>query len=329
MAQASAERAARTNVPAERPNLPELSPERDELRRRHVGSSEVAALFDLSPHTTRLQLYLRKRGELPAELESDLSGNERVFWGVYLEPAIGQGIADRMGWSLRKVRRYVSHPAVAGMGCSPDFEIVQHPRGPGVLEIKTVDRAVFRRWEGGRPPIHFELQLQHQLACMGRSWGALGILIGGNELRVLPYLRHEGAIGRLEGEVERFWREVEEGRPPTPVYESDLETLRALYRDASRGSFLDLRGNQRARELCEEHAGAACAERAAQARKRAAEAELLDMIRQAETVWVDGFKITAGTVGAGNGSSGRSPYRSFRVSKNFFMREPDHGLDAG
>jgi putative phage-type endonuclease len=329
VANSSAERAAAVTLPADRPSIPGLSTERGELRRRHVGASEVAALFNLSPHTTRLQLYLRKRGELPPELDDDLSGNERVFWGVYLEPAIGQGVADRMGWSLRKVRRYVAHPTVAGMGCSPDFEIVHHPRGAGVLEIKTVDRAVFRQWEAGRPPIHYELQLQHQLACMGRSWGALAILIGGNELRVLPYLRHEGAIARLEREVGVFWREVEEGRPPSAAYESDLETLRALYRDATRGSFLDLRDNQRARELCEAHGAAAGEERAAQLRKRAAEAELLDLIRQAETVWVDGFKISAGTVGGGPVEYIRSPYRSFRISKSFFTRTRDHGSDAG
>jgi predicted phage-related endonuclease len=332
VAHQSAERAVADLAPANRPALAELPAERTELRRRHVGSSEVAALFNLSPHTTRLQLYLRKRGELPPELagaDAELDGNERIFWGVYLEPAIGQGVADRMGWSLRKVRRYVAHPGVPGMGCSLDFEIVQHPRGPGVLEVKTVDRATFRQWEAGRPPIHYELQLQHQLACTGRAWGALGILVGGNELRVVPYLRHEAAIARLEREVELFWREVDEGRPPAPVYEADLATLKALYRDAAGGSFLDLRDDQRARELCETYAAAADEERCVQLRKRAAEAELLDMIRQAETVWVDGFKISAGTIGGGPVAYERAPYRSFRISKSFFTRNRRHDIDPG
>src|SRR5436309_1087682 len=160
----------------------------------HVGSSEAAALFNLSPHLTRFELYLRKRGELP------------------------------------------------------------------------------------------ERQLQHQLACTGRLWGALGILIGGNELRVLPYERHEGAIRRIEREVPIFWSEVLEGRPPKPSYEADLRTLTTLYRHAARGSFLDLRGNDRARELCAAYLAANAAERAARARREIAKAELLELIGHAETV---------------------------------------------
>src|SRR5947209_16347929 len=105
-----------TPAPTGRPALasgvhPPDQPEHQELRDRHVGSSEAAALFNLSPHATRLELYLRKRGELPAP---DLSGNEAVRWGQYLEPAIGQGVAERMGWTVRKVHRYVTHPQVEG-----------------------------------------------------------------------------------------------------------------------------------------------------------------------------------------------------------------------
>jgi predicted phage-related endonuclease len=289
-----------------------MPPPHHDLRRLHVGSSEVAALFNLSPHATRLELYLRKRGELP---EPDLSAYEPALWGLALEAAIGQEIGERMGWAVRKVRRYVIHPAVPGMGCSMDFEIVNHRRGAGVLEVKTVDRLAFRNWQGGRPPIHYELQLQHQLACTRRDWGAIGVLVGGNELRITPYERHHGAIDRLEREVAVFWREVAEGRPPRPDYQADLATLCALHRHAAKGSFLDLRHSARARELCEEYTAAADAERAARQRREAAKAELLDLVRDAETVWVDGFRIAAGTVEGGSVNYVRDAYRTLRVNR--------------
>jgi putative phage-type endonuclease len=298
-----------------------LTPEHRELRRRHVGSSEVASLFNISPYATRLELYLRKRGELP---EPDLSAHEPALWGQALEGAIGQAVGDRMRWTVRKVRRYTSHPEVPGMGCSLDFEIVDHPRGAGVLEVKTVDRQVFRTWGDGRPPIHYELQLQHQLACTRRDWGAIGVLIGGNELRVVPYERHAGAITRLESEVPVFWREVQEQRPPRPDYQADLATLAALYRHAKPGSFLDLRRHARARELCREHLAAADAERAARQRREAAKAELLHLIGDAETVWLDGFKILAGTVEGGPVEYVREPYRSFRITPRPTARTPAH-----
>jgi predicted phage-related endonuclease len=305
--------------------LPTEPPFRD-LRRRHVGSSEVAALFNLSPHATRLELYLRKRGELP---EPDLSAYEPALWGLALEAAIGQAVGERVGWSVRKVRRYLAHPEVAGMGCSLDFEIVNHRRGAGILEIKTVDRRAFRDWQGGRPPIHYELQLQHQLACSRRTWGAIGVLVGGNELRVTSYERHHGAIARMEREVEVFWREVAEGRPPRPDYQADLATLAALYRHAAKGSFLDLRHSARMRQLCEEHTAAADAERAARQRRETAKAELLDLIRDAETVWADGFRISAGTVEGGPVHYVRDAYRSLRVSRIPTRRERENAGQPG
>jgi predicted phage-related endonuclease len=296
-----------------------------DLRRLHVGSSEVAALFNLSPHTTRLELYLRKRGELP---EPDLSAYEPALWGQALEAAIGQEIGARMGWAVRKVHRYVVHPSVPGMGCSMDFEIVNHRHGTGILEVKTVDRLAFRDWPGGRPPIHYELQLQHQLACTRRDWGAIGVLVGGNELRITPYERHQGAIARLETEVAVFWREVAEGTPPRPDYQADLATFCALYRHAAKGSFLDLRASSRARQLCEEYTAAADAERAARQRREAAKAELLDIIRDAETVWADGFRISAGTVEGAPINYVRDAYRCFRVRRTPSRRGPGLGPGA-
>src|SRR6185437_11795560 len=53
-------------------------------RKRHVGGSEVAALFGEHPHLTKFELWHRKAGSLP---DPDLSDNERVFWGQTLEPA--------------------------------------------------------------------------------------------------------------------------------------------------------------------------------------------------------------------------------------------------
>jgi len=312
---------ASTGRPVDATSLPA---ERRSERGRHVGSSEAAALFNLSPYVTRLELYLRKRGELP---ERDLSANEAVRWGQYLEPAVGQGVADRMGWTVRKVHRYHTHPEVAGMGCSLDFEVVSHERGAGILEVKTVDRLAFRGWEDGRPPIHYELQLQHQLACTGRLWGAIGVLIGGNELRVVPYERHEGAIRRIEREVPAFWREVLEGRPPKPDYASDLRTLTALYRHATRGSFLDLRGSSRVRELCARYVAACDAERTARRQRDSAKAELVELIGSAETTWADGYRISARTVAGGPVAYVREPYRGFRITRFGGRREREHAND--
>jgi predicted phage-related endonuclease len=57
-----------------------------DLRRRHIGSSEVAALFGLDERRTLFELWHQKAGHIP---EPDVEDDERVFWGTVLEPAIG------------------------------------------------------------------------------------------------------------------------------------------------------------------------------------------------------------------------------------------------
>lgn len=282
-----------------------------DLRRRHIGSSEVAALFGLDERRTLFELWHQKAGHLP---EPDLEDDERVFWGTVLEPAIGQGIAERSGWKIRKVRRYVEHPTIQGMGASLDYEIYGHPRGPGGLTIKNVDSLVARNWPDGLPPLRFELQVQHQLACLpSRTWGALGVLIGGNSLKIFEYERHPGAVAKIERAVEDFWRSIAEERPPEPDFDRDLPALEALYRSTTPGSVRDLRGHERLEELCAEYERARQDESAAERRKRAAKGAILSLIQDTETVFCEGFKILAPERLGGEVSYNREPYRDFRV----------------
>ncbi|HEX7186094.1 MAG TPA: YqaJ viral recombinase family protein [Thermoanaerobaculia bacterium] len=288
-----------------------LAAERVGVRRKFIGSSEVAALFGLDERRTLFELWHQKAGNIP---EPDPSDNQRVFWGTVLEPAIAQGIAGLKGWKIRKVRRYVEHPAVRGMGASLDFEIYGHPRGPAPLEIKNVDWMIARSWPDGLPPLRFELQVQHQLACLpNRPWAALGVLIGGNSPKVFEYPRHPGAIARIEHAVADFWESIEEDRPPAPDFDRDLPALEALYGKPRRGSVRDLRGDRRLEALCAAYELARGDETAAEKRKRAAKAEILSIIRDTETAFCDGFKILAPERPGGDVAYSRRPYRDFRV----------------
>ncbi|HKI00739.1 MAG TPA: YqaJ viral recombinase family protein [Thermoanaerobaculia bacterium] len=288
-----------------------LSAERIDIRSRNVGSSEVAALFGLDERRTLFELWHQKAGQIP---EPDASESERGFWGTVLEPAIAQGIAERRGWKIRKVRRYVEHPAVPGMGASLDFEIYAHPRGAAPLEIKNVDWTVAQDWPEGLPPLRFELQVQHRLACLpSRPWAALGVLIGGHQPEVFEYDRHPGAIARIEREVAAFWRSIEENRPPEPDFERDLPALEILYGTPRPGTVLDLRGDRRLEALCAQYESARVDKAVAEGRKRAAKAGILSVIRDAETAYCEGFKILAPARPGGEVSFHRKPCRDFRV----------------
>src|SRR5690606_1735645 len=216
-------------------------------RHKVVGASEVAALFGLSPFVTLYELWHRKAGDLP---EVDLSDNERVFWGTVLEPAIADGIATQTGWRMGLYRGHVQHATVEGMGCSPDCWVDHPERGDGLVQIKNVDAIVFAKWPRGEsgavePPMQYQLQVQHELACTGKSWGALAVLVGGNRLEIFEYSRHEGVIARIEAEVTKFWQSIRDGAEPQPDFARDLETIRALYGTALEGEVVDLSADPR------------------------------------------------------------------------------------
>lgn len=210
------------------------SPEWHALRGRHVGGSEIAALFDLPTGDrpaymlTRYSLWHIKAGNAPPPHVS----NPRTKWGLRIEQAIAEAVAEDQGWKIHK-GGYVSDPTTHGLGCTLDFIIspIEDEDGPGALETKNVDWMVHRRsWVDGEPPLHILLQLQHQLAATGYSWGCVAGLIGGNDLRLYRYKARPRLIADIRRRVTEFWRSIDEGREPeVDGSDSASAVLRALY----------------------------------------------------------------------------------------------------
>jgi hypothetical protein len=144
---------------------------------RRVGS---AALFDCSPYLTRFELWHRRKGNIDSP---DLSGVERVEWGLRLEPAIIAAAADRWGYQLEETPRRLSNGR--GLGGHPD-QLATDERGPGIIEIKTADWLVFKQW-GSEPPEHYLLQAIAYAGLAGRSWCDVLVLVGGNRLERFCY----------------------------------------------------------------------------------------------------------------------------------------------
>ena len=301
-----------------------------ELRAHHVGASETGALHGLDPYLTRYELWHRKVGSLP---EEDLSNNELVFWGTILEPAVAQGVRQKTGWNIRKIRTYWTSDSVPGMGASLDYEIVDHPNGPGVLQIKTTDRMAFRDWPDGAPPMRYELQVQHEIAVTGRKWGALGVLVGGNSLQIYERDRHDKAIESIERGVREFWESVHAGKEPDPEYDRDLDTLSQLYGWIVDIPTVDLSQDNQAVELCASYKQASAAKSAADKAQKAAKAELIHKIAKAHgdedfvksndpaIATIGDFKISMSEVGAKDIAYTRKPYRTFNVNEKKAKKE--------
>lgn len=204
------------------------------IRAKHVGGSEIAALFGVEQpyQLSHFALWQVKAGKIFAP---EVSG-KRILWGNRLETVIAECAADQEEWTISK-GRYHTDERTEGLGASIDFEIAAPgPRdgdvaGPGVLEVKNVDWMVHRsKWTGGEPPLHILLQLQHQLAATGYQWGAVAALVGGNELVVYRYTARPRLIADIRRKVAAFWQSIKDGKEPDlDGTQSTAEALRALY----------------------------------------------------------------------------------------------------
>lgn len=269
------------------------SPEWHAMRARNLGSSEVACLFDLAPEDTpgylksRYALWHIKKGNAPPLFQE----NPRIKWGVRLEAVIAEAAAEENKWSVQK-GGYFSDTQCAGLGASLDYVIDYDPdeKGPGVLEIKNVDWLVHKRSWDTEPPPHILLQLMHQLAATGYTWGAVVCLVGGNDLRTWRYKARPRLIEEIRRKVTEFWASIDEGRePPVDGSESASAVLAALIPMIEDDS-VDMRENN------EWSAGAHALFMAAEARK-AADAEY-DLAKNRVAQLLDGHKR-----GWGNGWS--------------------------
>lgn len=311
-------------------------------RKGFVGASEVASLFSLDlreggqkVYETRFELWARKSGTLGAA--GDFKGNERTMWGNHLEAGIAAGCASRFGWNVQNVHRYLLHPEVDRMGCSPDFEIVNHPLGPAWLEIKNVDRMVYNSWplvenaddpdfvcQAGmsyhhkrrEPPLRLQLQVQHQMACSRRYWSVLAMLVGGNELVAIPYPRVDVTIARIEAEIPIFWAEVDTGMPPPVDWAADARTIGRLYGYADPLKVRDFRSDIALLTLAREYHRLGEEIRERDARRAELKAQILSRIGDAAKVFLgEGFTISAPMVEGREINYFRKPYRTFRINR--------------
>ena len=206
-------------------------------RAKDVTSTEVSALFGLSPYLTEFELFHQKRDAVVVKIEP----NERMKWGNRLESAIAQGAAEDMGWNIAKLNVYMRDQA-ARIGSSFDFEIKSSANGPGILEVKNVDWVQYQKnWidDGNgniEAPEHIELQVQHQMEISGFEWCAIVALVGGNEQKIVLRNRDRDIGKSIREKTGEFWNRVLQNQPPSADYTRDAEFIvKQLHRNAIEG----------------------------------------------------------------------------------------------
>ena len=301
------------------------TPEWHSARAQVVGGSEIAALYGVQqPYQMGLYaLWYVKAGLIePPPVEG-----ERIDWGNDLESAIATVAARREGWTISPGGQ-VQDAHCPGLGCTLDFVIENTgPEGNGALEIKNVDGMVFKnKWENGEPPLHILLQLQHQLAATGYSWGVVCSLVNGNKLELYRYDARPKLIADIRTRVTAFWKSIRENKPPAiDGSDSAFYALRELTPELVDDAIC-LDGDNRFSEACAELAEVQERKKVAETREKELKAEIELKLGEHKRGWGSGwaanFIVNGGSEGTlitpemvGTYMGGRKGHRYIKIKE--------------
>lgn len=289
-----------------------------EMRKSNLNSTDIAALFGLSPYKTVFELYHR---HVNKDLVEEFKGNEFTKWGQRLESAIAHGIAKDEGYNITPMYEYISIPELR-LGASFDFSIDSCPESlhRGILEVKNVFGLIFNeQWitEDGyiEAPPHIEIQCQTQMLVSERKFLKIGALVSGNKIELLHRKRDEEIIEAIKKKVVEFWHMVDNKIEPNIDFVKDAKFLAQIYGYAEPNKILDARGNEEIATLVQGYIAASKQEKTAQLNKKAFKSQLLVTIGEAEKCIGEKFSISAGMIAPSTVESyERAGYRNFRVT---------------
>jgi putative phage-type endonuclease len=291
-----------------------------ELRTHDITSTEVSALFGLSPYMTEYELYHVKTGQA----EDSFKENTRTKWGKRLEGAIAKGVAEDLDINIVPYKHYVRHSDEPHMGSSFDFRIVDHPKGDGNFEIKNVDGLIWKqKWSDDEAPDHIELQVQHQMEVADVEWTLICALVGGNEPKFIYRDRDREVGAGLRAGVGNFWQKVADEQVPIPDYAKDADFIVGLHQSAG-GAVLESEDEGLA-TLMKDYQWASKVLKEYEADKKECKARVLEHIgNDYSKVLADRFKLHCGMVKGKKGTlvtedmvgttiGASKPYRGFKL----------------
>lgn len=281
-----------------------------QMKSEDLSSTEVSALFGLSPYMTEFELWHRKKTGDIVTLEE----HERMKWGNRLEAAIAEGIADDQGWEIKPFKDYMRIPELR-LGSSFDF---QTSTG-AILEIKNVDTLVFRDgWEVDDygeidAPNYIEIQVQHQMLIADRTETHIGALVGGNSLKLISREADEEVQGLILKKCAKFWKSIDDNKPPEPDFIKDADFIISLNSKANADS--EMESTEDIASLAKKYKQFADAAKEFEKKQKAIKAQILQLIGEHAKCRDEKFTISAGVTKSTEVKAfTKKGFRNFRIN---------------
>lgn len=202
-----------------------ISEKQRQQRRKHIGSSDVAALFGLCPFKNEADVYWDKIG-----LERDRT-NAAAMVGNWLEgPIIDRCEAEL---DIKIDLRDITCTSTEHEVMSANLDAITEDNEP--VEIKTVRWNAPDRDQWGDPytdqvPDRVMLQVQHQMYCCEGQRAYVVAMDQDYNLTVYVIPRNETIIETIIARAMEFWAKHVEGGEAPDVTPS-AHTLRAIPRE--------------------------------------------------------------------------------------------------
>lgn len=279
------------------------SPEWFAARRSGITATDIPQIIGESRHGNARSVWADKRGELPDE-----PAGEAAEWGHLLEPIVADQWAERRGAAVFPVgpMRNESEPwQVASLDrlveACPDCGV------PGVcgLEVKTRSAFTSGMWRDDLPSdVH--AQVMWQMVVTGHRHEHVACLLGGQRLVSMRVDWDQEIADWLVTEAERVWRHVLAGTPPEVRFDDVhlSKVLARLFPDRSGDAVIPVEtGDLLLAEWADAKAELTTARaiaRDAEARVKACETWMVDLLGSAETARIEGTDEPAWTYATKN-----------------------------
>lgn len=270
-----------------------------EVRKQDVTASVVAALFGLHPYQTIAGLHADKHGFPVDRVDPEADVVRR---GLALEQVVADEVVRlRPEWKVERANVYLRDPRLR-LGATPDFFILNDPRGRGILQTKTIGAGKFKRDfgdDGLTPPFWMTAQCLTEMNLDGAAFGAIGVLVIGEftfKCHVFEVPRHLPAERKIRAAVAEFWVTSAAGEVPRIDYERDAALLDVLFPTARPGSVVDLRTDNRIAELLTQRERLSLELKSNKADLEAIDTEIREKLGDAEAALVQGWRVTLKTI---------------------------------
>lgn len=219
-----------------------ITPAQRELRRKHIGASDAAAILGLDPWRSREDVWAEKVYGLDID-----KGSEAIELGNELEPVIvawaGKQITEQMpGVKIDTESPQMLHPGGVllahpdGVVLSPHDDAVNARVMLAPIEAKYRSRGI--EWgtdESPEIPLEVLTQAYVQMACMGAAFCYVAAYLAasyGIKKRIIRHDCDPDMLKTVEDELHNFWERyvLTKKQPPPSERGPSLEVMKRIRR---------------------------------------------------------------------------------------------------